>query len=185
MAYSSATTEMKQEAVKQLLNCDMFVDALDAVDIEDKSDLVDTHIFTYPINPDFIHEPITFVNVTVQVPKIYSGNSDTWCHPVIEFRIVSHINHMKMDKKFKTGANRNDFISQIIDHLFNNEKSSQKNFGFFGQLIAIRNEEGIYNKDWVYRYIAFETTDMNRSMCECSHKKFFGKYGYDVPEGLR
>ena len=46
MAHSMVVSRMKEEAVKQLLNCDLFIDALDAQDVKDKKDLVGTHIFT-------------------------------------------------------------------------------------------------------------------------------------------
>ncbi len=91
--------------------------------------------------------------------------------------------HMKIDlKEFKTNSNRNDFISQIIDHLFNSDKTSTRKFGFFGQLDLIRNEEGYFNKDWVYRYMEFETLDFNKALCENKTKEFFGKYGYETPD---
>lgn len=40
MPHSSAITDMKQEAIRRLLQCDMFIDALDVKDIENKCDLV-------------------------------------------------------------------------------------------------------------------------------------------------
>lgn len=185
MAYSSVTTDMKQEVVKHLLSCDLFVDALDAQGIKDKDDLVGTHIFTYPLNPEYLQESKTFITVSVQVPKVYSDNK-IWVHPILEFHIVSHVDHMKIDpKQIKTSSNRNDFISQIIDRLFNKNDTSKNKFGFFGQLETIRNEEGVFNKDWVYRYISFETLDLNKALCERSNEMFFGKYGYEVPESLR
>ena len=57
MAHSSAITDMKQQAVRELLDCKMFVDALDAKEVENVSDLVGTHIFTHPINPEYLTNP--------------------------------------------------------------------------------------------------------------------------------
>ncbi len=48
MAHSSAITDMKQEAVQQLLKCQMFVDALDAKEITDVEELVE-HIFLHTL----------------------------------------------------------------------------------------------------------------------------------------
>lgn len=183
MSHSSAITDMKQEAVRRLLKCDMFVDALDAKGIENKCDLVGKHIYTYPINPEYLKEPCTFVMITTQIPR-YSRNSNNklFLHPKLIFQIVSHVEHMKISlKEFKTMSNRNDFISQIIDHLFNTSRSNM-NFGFFGQLDLLRNEEGYINKDWTYRYMEFETIDLDRALCECKTKEFFEKYGYEVPD---
>lgn len=182
MAHSSAITDMKQEAVQQLLKCQMFIDALDAKGISDVEELVGTHIFTYPINPEYLQKPCTFITIITQIPRISSDNK-MYTHPKIIFQIVSHMEHMKIDlKEFKTNSNRNDFISQIIDHLFNSDKTSTRKFGFFGQLDLIRNEEGYFNKDWVYRYMEFETLDFNKALCENKTKEFFGKYGYETPD---
>lgn len=180
MAHSSAITDMKQQVVRELLDCKMFVDALDAKEIENVGDLVGTHIFTHPINPEYLTNPCTFVVITTQIPRITGDKMYT--HPKVIIQIVSHVGHMKISpKEFKTGSNRNDFISQIIDHIFNSDKTSKRKFGFFGQLDLIRNEEGYINKDWVFRYMEFETLDFNKALCECSTKEFFGKYGYEVP----
>lgn len=184
MAHSSSITNMKEEAVRQLLNCDMFVDALDAKDFTDRDELIGTHIFTYPINPDYLTEPCTFVIITTHIPKI-RGDNKCFVHPKLIFQIVSHVKHMKLStKQFKTGANRNDFISQIIDHLFNSDKSSEKKFGFFGQLDLITNEEGYINKDWTFRTMVFDTVDLDKALCDCKTKEFFAKHGYPVPDGL-
>lgn len=181
MSHSSAITDMKQQAVKELLNCKMFIDALDAKEIDNDCDLVGTHIFTYPINPEYLKNPCTFVVITTQIPRITGGK--LYSHPKIIFQIVSHVQHMKIStKEFKTGSNRNDFISQIIDHIFNSDKTSTRKFGFFGQLDLIRNEEGYINKDWVFRYMEFETLDFNKALCECKNREFFEKYGYEVPD---
>lgn len=49
-------------------------------------------------------------------------------------------------------------------------------------MFIIRNEEGYINKDWTYRYMEFETIDLDRALCECKTKEFFEKYGYEVPD---
>lgn len=184
MAHSSAITKMKSEAVRHLLDCDMFVAALDAKEIKNRDELVGTHIFTYPINPDYIKDPCTFVVITTHIPKFRSDNP-LFVHPRLIFQIVSHVKHMEIPTtEFKTSSNRNDFISQIIDHLFNLEKTSKKQFGFFGQLDLVINEEGYINKDWTYRTMIFDTLDLDKALCCCDTKEFFGKYGYPVPEGL-
>lgn len=181
MAHSMVVSEMKAEAVKQLLNCDLFIDALDAQDVKDKNDLVGTHIFTYPLNPEYLTNPITFVTITVRIPKEYRNNK-IWVHPVLQIHIVSHVKHMKIDtSQIKTCVNRNDFISQILDHLLNTKETNSRRFGFFGQLELQKNEEGVFNKDWLYRYMEFETMDFDRALCECETKEFFERYGYKVP----
>lgn len=181
MAHSMVVSRMKEEAVKQLLNCDLFIDALDAQDVKDKKDLVGTHIFTYPLNPEFITDPITFVTISVRIPKEYRNNK-IWAYPILQMHIVSHVKHMKIDtKQIKTCTNRNDFISQVLDHLLNTKETSKRRFGFFGQLELVKNEEGVFNKDWLFRYMEFETMDLDRALCECETKEFFGQYGYKVP----
>lgn len=184
MAHSSAITDMKHEAVKRLLKCKMFVDALDAKEIEDIDKLVGTHIFTHPINPEYLENPCTFLVITTYIPRFSrNSNNSLYLHPKLIFNIVSHVDHMKISpKEFKTNNNRNDFISQIIDHLFNLSDTSKKKFGYFGQLELLRNDEGYINKDWVYRVMEFETMDFDRALCECKTKEFFAKYGYEAPD---
>ncbi len=182
MAHSSAITDMKEEAVRQLLNCKMFVDALDAKHFDAVDDLVGTHIFTYPINPEYHENPKTFLMITTRIPKVIR-NDKMYTHPRLVIDIVSHMEHMKIDRKqFNTGCNRNDFISQIIDHLFNSDRTSERKFGFFGQLDLVENNEGYFTKDWVYRHMEFETLDFNKALCDCKTEEFFGKYGYEVPD---
>lgn len=182
MAHSSAITNMKSEAVRQLLKCKMFVDALDAKEIKNVDDLIGTHIFTHPINPEYLKNPCTFIVITTHVPKILTDNK-MYSHPKINFHIVSHIEHMKINpNEFKTGCNRNDFISQIIDHIFNSDRTSTRKFGLFGHLDLLKNEEGYFTKDWVYRYMEFETLDFNKALCDCKTEEFFGKHGYEVPD---
>ena len=38
--------------------------------------------------------------------------------------------------------------------------------GHMGELKCILNQEGTYNKDFLYRHLIFETVDINSSMCE-------------------
>lgn len=115
MAHSSAITDMKEETVRQLLKCKMFVDALDAKEFKDVDELIGTHIFTYPINPEYHENPKTFLMITTRIPKIMK-NDKMYAHPRLVIDIVSHMDHMKIDRtQFDTGCNRNDFISQILD----------------------------------------------------------------------
>ena len=174
MAYSEVVSNMKQEAIKQLISNDLFIKTLDAK--VDKEDLVGNNIFTYSMNPEIIKEPCTFVNLSVQIPRVYGDKQNM--HPLLEVRVVSHVDKMKIDpKQIKTQANRIDFMSQVVDHILNDTDNSTKKFGFFGQLETIRNEEGVYNKDWLYRYLAFETFDFNQGYSPEKKKKFFEKYG--------
>ena len=66
-----------------------------------------------------------------------------------------------MDREI-TKDNRCDYISMLIDNMFNGSSE----YGGIGELKLSLNEEGAYNKDFLYRHMVFETVDLNKSFCE-------------------
>lgn len=67
---------------------------------------------------------------------------------------------MKVDNIPKITANRNDYLSQLIDEKLN----GNTNFGL-GKLTMISNVEGAVQQDYLYRTITFQGTDVNDSFC--------------------
>ena len=67
---------------------------------------------------------------------------------------------MVVDNVPKVTENRNDYLSRLIDNKFN----GYKGLGF-GELSLVYNTEGSYQKDYVFRDIVFEATDLNNSLC--------------------
>ena len=83
-------------------------------------------------------------------------------HPVLEIWIISHNKHMRVDNIPRVRANRNDFMSQLLDEKFNGSTE----FGY-GQMYLQLNTEGVHgdNSDYLYRRMVFVTKDLSRPVC--------------------
>lgn len=158
MANSSSISDMKEKVVAAIANDDALFYAFDAKDCENGGDLINTHIFKYNKNPNTIDETITFL--TVMVHTRVSGRNKQFVVPTLEFGIYSHNDHMRMDHHI-TKDNRNDYISRLLDDMFNGSTE----YGGLGKLNLMQNTEGTYNDKFLYRRMIFETTDINDSFC--------------------
>ena len=67
---------------------------------------------------------------------------------------------MVVDNVKKITDNRNDYLSVLIDNRLN----GRKDIGL-GELKLISNIEGAFQKDYLYRKMVFEGTDLNNSLC--------------------
>lgn len=159
MANSTSISEFKERVVDAIMQDDTLFYAFDAKDCENGGDLIDTHIFKYNKNPNTITETITFLTVMVHTKA--RDSQGTFITPTLEIWIYSHNDHMKMDAKI-TKDNRNDYISMLLDDMFNGSTK----YGGIGKLRLTSNVEGTYNEKFLYRRLLFETTDLNDSVCE-------------------
>lgn len=163
MAHSSIIEDMKVKVQNQILEDPILVQAIDATDLDgnDVSELIGTHIFTYAQNPNLIQTSGTFLTIQVHIPQ-YNTKDYRWVHPVLEIWIISNNRHMRVDNIPRIRANRNDFISQILDEKFN----GSTDFGF-GEMYLQSNVEGVHgdNTDYLYRRMLFMTRDISRSVC--------------------
>ncbi len=135
--------------------------AFDAKECENGGDLENTHIFTFNKVPDTVINVATYMTIMVHTQR--KNNWDTnayFINPSLEFWIYCHYGHMKMDRKI-TKDNRCDYISMLIDEMFNGSTE----YGGIGTLKLTLNTEGTYNKDYLYRRLLFETIDVNDSFC--------------------
>lgn len=124
-------------------------------------------MFRYHQNPNTLTEAITFLTVQVHIPSTYDSNK-TWVLPRIEIWVISHEKCMNVDNIPKISANRNDYISQLIDLKFNGRESigiGCNKVKFFGKLQLISNVEGAYSNNYLYRQLIFETKDLNDNFC--------------------
>lgn len=158
MANSTSISEFKERVMDAITHDDTIFYAFDAKDCENGGDLIGTHILTYNKVPDTVTEVATYM--TIMVHTKYRDRNKTFVTPTLEFYIYSHFKHMKMDRKI-TKDNRCDYISMLIDNMFNGSSK----YGGIGELKLVLNEEGAYNKDFLYRHIIFETVDLNKSFC--------------------
>ena len=161
MANSSIVDEIKSRVVKDIINSPAIVAAIDATDIDYPDDLDNTHIFRFAQNPNVIQNSGTFLTIQVHIPNYFDKNM-IWMRHLLEIWIVSNIKHMKVTNISGVTANRNDYLSQLIDEKFN----GREDFGF-GMLKLEKNIEGAHsdNHDFSYRQMLFSTRDLSRTSC--------------------
>ena len=174
MANSSIISRMKDKLITEIINDEALFYAIDSPTIkklEDADRLVGTHIFNYHQNPLTLKEVQTFLTIQMHIPKTYGANN-TWVSPRLEIWIISHQDHMEVDNIPKITANRNDYISQLLDQKFNGRreigvsKQAKNNLNLFDKLDLISNVEGALASDYLYRQMIFEVKDLNDSLCD-------------------
>lgn len=174
MANSSIIDSLKKAVIKEICNDEALFYAINSPRIKnrDKADeLIGTHIFPYHKNVNTITDVMTFLTVQVHIPKTYDKEG-TWVTPQLEIFIISHNDHMDVDNIPKISANRNDYISILLDEKFNGRnsvggsKNEKYNQSILGELKLITNTEGAFSEDFLYRRMIFELKDLNDSMCD-------------------
>jgi len=164
MASSSIIGESKKKIVKEFIKNTEIIQAIDSrtLNPEQTEKYIGTHIFDYNQNPYTLENVGTFITVQVHIPDTYF-RSKPFIKPQIEIWIISHENHMKVDNVPKIAANRNDYLSELIDNMLN----GRTDFGI-GEMVLIVNMEGAFQQDYAYRKMVFEATDLNKSVCKDS-----------------
>lgn len=159
MANSTSISEFKERVINAIMHDDTLFYAFDAKDCENGGDLLNTHIFKYNKNPNTITETITFMTIMVHTKA--RDRQGIYVTPTLEIWIYSHNDHMKMDPKI-TKDNRNDYISMLLDDMFNGTTE----YGGIGKLRLMSNTEGTFNEKFLYRRMIFETVDISDSFCD-------------------
>lgn len=160
MANSSIIGKAKNKIIKEFIKDDTIIQAIGSSTVTSAEKLVGTHIFNYHQNPNTINTVETFITIQVHIPQSFYNNT-IFISPTIEIWIISHEKHMIVDNIPKITDNRNDYLSKLID----NKLNGRSDFGI-GELKLLSNIEGSYQKDYVYRKLVFEGTDINDSLCE-------------------
>lgn len=166
MANSSIINKAKNKIVKEFIKDDLLLQAIDSpdLDISKPEKYIGRYIFDFQQNPYTIEDVKTFLTVQVHIPEVYTygrDNSKIFSQPTIEIWIISHERHMKVNNIPKVTANRNDYISMLIDTKLN----GRDDFGI-GKLSLLMNIEGAYQVDYVYRKMVFQGLDINNSLCD-------------------
>lgn len=162
MANSEIIGSAKNKIIKEFIKDINIIQAIgneSVTSVDNGEKLVGTSIFTYNQNPNTINEVKTFITVQVHIQNGLTSNY-TYVQPVVEIYIFSHESHMKVDNIKKITDNRNDYLSKLIDAKLN----GKRNFGI-GELKLTSNTEGSYQRDYLYRRLIFEGTDLNNSLC--------------------
>lgn len=158
MANGMIISDLKKRVIDAITHDDTIFYAFDAEDCENGGDLKETHIFTYNKIPETIDIVGTYMTIMVHTKS--RDRNKTFVTPTLEVYIYSHYSHMKMDRKI-TKDNRCDYLSMLLENMFNGSTE----YGCVGELKCILNQEGTYNKDFLYRHLIFETVDINSSLC--------------------
>lgn len=161
MANSSIVSDLKDRVIKELINYDIFLLALDAKDASnlENGDYVNKYIFRWNCNPNIQSSVGTFITIMVHIPTV-TRNGSIFVRPIIEFNIYSHNDHMVINNINGISDNRNDYISRLIDERFN----GRDDFGY-GMLRLRSNIEDMFENKYPYRRLIFETVDLNDSLC--------------------
>lgn len=159
MANSIIISEFKKNVIDAITHNEDIFYAFGADGCENGGDLEGTHIFTYNKVPETITESALYMTVMVHTKRYDRGGM--YITPSLEIWIYCRHDHMKMDRRI-TKDNRCDYMSMLLDNMFNGSSS----YGGIGELTLVLNTEGAYNKEFLFRRMLFETTDINKSMCE-------------------
>lgn len=163
MANSSIIGTAKNRIIREFIKDHDIIQAIgnqDVTSVDNAEKLIGTHIFSYNQNPNTLDKVGTFITVQVHIPKSYDRNK-TFVSAIVDILIISHEQHMSVDNVKKVTDNRNDYLSRLIDIKLN----GRSGFGI-GQLKLVSNLEGSFQKDYLYRQMTFEATDLNESMCK-------------------
>lgn len=168
MANSSIIDELKTSVITEIINDETLFHAIDSPTIgsfQDSDQLVNKHLFRFHQNPELIQENITFLTFQVHIQKL---NNNNWVRPTIEIWIFSHNSHMIVANIPKITADRNDYISMLLDKKFNGRDSlgvGTNQCHLIGKLDLRSNIEGAFNQEFLYRRMIFETRDINDLYC--------------------
>lgn len=163
MANSSIIGKAKNKIIKEFIKDPEIVAAIgcSGKDNHPVGDIYGNHIFDYHQNPNTINTVETFLTVQVHIPQSRYGTDATYVNPTIEIWIISHERHMRVDNVPKITQNRNDYLSTLIDKRLNGNTEIG-----FGEVKLLSNIEGCYQKDYVYRQMIFQATDLSKSLCD-------------------
>lgn len=160
MANSSTVSSLKERIIEEISNDEIFYYAIDPnpAIAKEGADLPDTYIFRYNKNPDIVLEAETFLTIMVDTKS--RDLNKTFVTPTLTIFVYSHHRHMEVNNVPGIIENRNDYISKLLDKKLNGFVNG------FGALLLVSNTEGVYNKEFLFRRLVFETVDLNKSLCE-------------------
>lgn len=162
MANSFIVGDTKNQIIKDFIKDDEIIQALNpqGITLENSEKLVNKYIFNFAQNPITLNEVQTFITVQTNITNRHFANN-RYVDSSVEIWIISHEDNMVVDNVPKITENRNDYLSRLIDSKLN----GSRRFGT-GELVLTKNVEGAIQKDWLYRCLVFEVTDINDSFCK-------------------
>lgn len=131
----------------------------------------ENRIFPYHQDTDALSGTGTFLTVQVHIPQ--TENTDpSWFTVRLEIWVISHKSCMTLSDPLPS-ANRNDFISQLLDKKLNGRKSlglegaGEDRLHLCGKLNLVSSVEGALPGGYLYRQLLFETENLKEASCGC------------------
>lgn len=162
MANSAIVLSLKDKIINALCE-DPDIDDLIGSSKYHGKQLKGKHIFNYNKNPETITETISFITVMTSIAS--RDRNNTFVTSTVILTIYTHNGHMELPSEFLKGEeyyNRNDYLSYVIDDKLNGSTE----YGGFGRLQLVDNNEYVATKDFNCRVLTFKTADMNNSLCD-------------------
>lgn len=162
MANSTIVLTLKNKIINALCE-DPDIDSLIDSPVYHGKQLKGKHIFNCNKNPETVEETMTFITV---MASVYSKDSNsTFVASKVVINIYTHNGHMELPPEYLNDDeyfNRNDYLSYLIDEKFNGSTE----YGGFGKLKLISNDEYTPSKEFNGRVLIFQTVDINDSTCD-------------------
>lgn len=169
MANSRTLETIKNKVIYEIIQDSDIVRAINKEKIETSDELINSQIFDFAQNPSAVKDIQTFMTIKVDILTYtdYTQNY-TYTNPSLIIDIITHVDCMKVKDIPNLTSNRNDYLAMLLDEKFNGK------YGFGnGKMTLIGNIEGSLQKDWVYRRMTFQTTDLNHSNCEEENEGYY------------
>lgn len=171
MANSSIISEMKNRLIAEIIRDETLFHAINSpvcTDPGDAAALINSHIFGYQLTPQSLSEAVTVLTVQVHSAKENEDSAKKlWIRPTAEIWIISHKSCMEVKNIPGISANRNDYISQLLDSKFNGRTSlGVPPLELLKELELTENSEGAFAPDYLYRKMIFTTLDINNALRE-------------------
>lgn len=166
---------MKDKLILEIIHDKALFDAInspDCTDFGNSAALVNSHVFGYQLSPEALTKAVTILTIQVHTAKEDQDHPPGFrIRPTAEIWIISHKSCMEGQNIPGIFANRNDYISQLLDNRFNGRTSlggsySQTPLELLKELELIENSEGVFSPDYLYRKMVFATLDINNALRE-------------------
>lgn len=156
MPNSSAIIDWKNRVINEMINNSELMSCFEKTEDEIEN-IVYKNIFPYGYIPEKQTNVDVYITVQVSIPKITFNK--IWAYPRLIINIVCHQNFMEL-KKSGISADRIDYMSSIIDEMFNGSEG----WGC-GKLELATNVEENLSTTYKYRQLVFVGQDLSNNIC--------------------
>lgn len=156
MPNSSAVSLWKDKAINMILNNDEILPLFEKSE-EELEEIVYANIFPYGYIPETQQNVELYITIECSIPKMVYRQ--VWEHPFLTVRLICHQDKMRLNKA-GVSATRLDFLSTLIDNLFNGTDG----WGY-GKLSLVSNIEYSLSDKYKCREMIFQGQDLNENLC--------------------